>query len=238
MIRRLIILDSALVLLLAFGVAKFREDWFAFEPAHQVSAIQPKSEQVTALPVTGGAAAPGAPDWKDIPTLNPFSFDRNDIAILAPTPEPSKPAGPKPILFGTMTLGQGWIAMLASGQPNNRNSQPMKVGQSVDGWALVEINDRSVIIEANSNRETVVMNDPTVQISRSDAKTGGSSPAAAPAVQSVIAPATAPAVTTNVTNSGAPPSSTSVSKPGTPCVREIHTPFGPVRRPCEENERQ
>src|SRR5688572_18352070 len=138
MIRRLIIFDAALVLLLLFGAARLRRDWLAFGPAHQVSAIQPKAENLPSLPA-GGAAAPASADWTEIPTRNPFSFDRNDIAILAPPPEPEKPIGPKPVLFGTMLLGQGWTALLASGQTQNRNSRAFRVGENIDGWTIVEI---------------------------------------------------------------------------------------------------
>ena len=127
MIRRLIIFDSVLVLLLVFGVMKLRSDWLAFEPLHQVSGIQARAEKPPALPAAGTGAGAESADWTEIPTHNPFSFDRNDIAVLA-QPEPPKPVGPKPILFGTMMLGQGWVAMLASGQTNNRNSRPMRTG--------------------------------------------------------------------------------------------------------------
>jgi hypothetical protein len=235
MIRRLVILDVGLVLLLVFGIAKFREDWLAFEPTHQVSAIQARAENLPGLPAPGAASAPSG-DWTEIPTKNPFSFDRNDIAVLAPPPEAPKPVGPKPVLFGTMLLGQGWTAMLASGQTNNRNSRPVRVGQSIDGWTVVEISEKSVVVESNSNRQTLTTNDwVSLQIPRDSARTLASG--AAPVVQSVMpAPAVAAPPTGASPSSAAEPDGSN-ARGGTPCVRELKTPFGTVRQPCDDPRR-
>jgi hypothetical protein len=228
MIRRLIILDAGLILLLVFGIAKFREDWLAFDPAHQVSAIQPKTESLPSLPAAGAAAAASG-DWTEIPTHNPFSFDRNDIAILAPAAEPPKPVGPRPVLFGTMLMGQGWTALLASGQTNNRNSRPYRVGESIDGWTVLEIAEKSVVVEANSNRETLSTNDwMMMQIARDSTKTSGTAAAPPPVPQPAAA---APAVSTP------PPASSSGASPARgaePCVRDYKTPFGTVKIPCDD----
>jgi hypothetical protein len=231
MIRRLVILDAGLVLLLVFGAAKFREDWLAFGPAHQVSAIQPRTESLPGLPAAGTAAAASG-DWTVIPTQNPFSFDRNDIAILAAPPEPAKPVGPKPVLFGTMLLGEGWTALLASGQTNNRNSKPYKVGDSVDGWTVIEIADKSVVVEANANRERLSTNDwMTMSIPRDTAKTAGAA-APSPPTQAIGTPAaTSPGPSTPAP---ATPSAPSNARGGTPCVRELKTPFGTVKQPCDD----
>jgi hypothetical protein len=233
MMRRIIILDIALIVVLITGGLKLRREWAAFSPAHQVSAVQPPPESVPALPATWARAGSAAADWTDIPAHNPFSFDRNDIAILKP-PEPPKPVGPKPILFGTMGLGQGWIAMLASGQPNNRNSRPMHVGETLDGWTVVEITDKAVVVEANARRETVVMNDPTAQVPRDYTRTLAS---AAPPVQSVSpAPSSSAAPVSRPAPSAASPSGGN-SPSATPCVRELRTPFGIVRQPCDDAAR-
>lgn len=231
MIRRLVILDSVLVILLGLGGAKVRQDWRAFGPAHQVSAIQPKAETFPTLPAAGPATGGGASDWTDIPSHNPFSFDRNDIAILAPS-EPPKPVGPRPILFGTMALDDGRVAMLASGQAANRNSRPMKVGQTIDGWTVVEIQAKSVVIEANSTRETVIMDDPTVQVPRDYTRTLAS---AAPA-PAVMQPMSQPAAVPSSATSGTPSTSSGFSQNATqePRVRILQTPFGTVRQTIDE----
>lgn len=229
MTRRLIVLDLALVSLLVAGIVKFRGDWLAFEPAHQVSAIQPKPETLPALPAAKAAAPVGAADWTEIPTRNPFSFDRNDIAILAPPPEPPKAVGPKPVLFGTMNLGQNWIAMLASGQPNNRNSRPVRVGEIIDGWTVVEIKDKAVVVEANSSRQTVDI-DAAVLVPRDSGRTPA---AAAPPPPSISVGQTTPPASSGASA----PAPANNSNPGTPCVRELKTPFGTVKQPCEDRAR-
>jgi hypothetical protein len=234
MVRRLIILDSALVLLLAFGGAKFRQDWLAFGPAHQVSQIQPEPENLPGLPAPASEAATAA-DWTAIPAQNPFSFDRNDIAILAPPPEPAKPLGPKPVLFGTMSMGQGWIAMVASGQTQNRNSRPFRVGEAIDGWTIVEIAEKSVVVEADSIRETLSTNDwMTLQIPRDSARTVAAVPSSM--VQSVAQPASS---STSSSSAAPAPSTTAPTNPSGPAGAQrmcsMQTPFGIVSRPCEDN---
>jgi len=234
MTRRILILDLALVVLLFVGGARLRREWLAFDPAHQVSSIQPAGEKIPDLPAANAAATPAESDWTEIPSHNPFSFDRNDIAILAP-PEPPKPVGSKPVLFGTMNFGEDWVAMLASGQPNNRNSRPMRVGETIDGWTVVEIVDKKVIVEANANRETVLMNDPTADVPRDYTRTLAS--ATSVPVQSVSpAPVPAPAATTAPASS-TPNAGNSQSPSTTPCVREMRTPFGIVRQPCDDSSR-
>src|SRR5688572_33395652 len=137
--RRIIIFDLALLVLLTFGIAKLRQDWIAFDPLHDVAAIQPLPETLPALPARGAAADPGTGDWTEIPSRNPFSFDRTDIAILAPVAAAPVQVGPKPVLFGIMSLGPERIATLAPPQSASRGSIPTKVGETVAGWKVVEI---------------------------------------------------------------------------------------------------
>src|SRR5215475_1127687 len=102
--RRIFLLVGLLVLL-GMGAMRLRQDWRAFNATHQPSAIKPKSETLPGVP-PGYSQKPGVADWTAIPSHNPFSFDRTDITLVAPAdpPAPPKPVGPKPLLFGTMTL--------------------------------------------------------------------------------------------------------------------------------------
>ena len=218
MMRRILILDLALAVLISLGIAKLRQDWKAFGPAHQVSAIQPEPENLAALPAAMTAANPSPTDWTEIPSHNPFSFDRSDIAILAPA-EPPKPVGPKPILYGTISLGQGWMALLGPGQTQDRTYRPVRAGEIFNGWTVIEINEKTAIIEANSARETVIMNDPSAQVPRDHTRTLASA-TASPAVTPTIVQQTAPATTSAAPASG--------SAPGVKRTRTIQTPFGTV----------
>ena len=158
--RRLLILDLVLAGVLVAGGEKFRRSWLEFEDTHRVEAVQAESENPRTMPATGPAAA-SVGDWTEIVGKNPFSFDRNDIAIVAPPPPPpapapaTPPAGPKPILFGTMGIGSDWQAMLASGGAGNRKSSPKKVGEKIDGWEILEIRKDSVVVVSGTAREII-----------------------------------------------------------------------------------
>ena len=165
MTRRILILNIGLMVLLGFGAVRFREQWNSFNSTHQVSAVKPRTETLPGLPV-GNAQAPNTMDWTAIASHNPFSFDRSDITVAAPAEPaaPPKPVGPKPVLFGTVIIGANRLAVLGSGQNGGtRNSRPVKTGEVIDGWTVVQIDDNSVAIEANSIRETVLINDPSSQ---------------------------------------------------------------------------
>jgi hypothetical protein len=165
-----------------------------------------------------------AEDWTEISVKNPFSFDRNDVSIVAP--KQVVPTRPKPVLFGTMSIGNERIAMLAPAQ-SGRASQPVRVGQQVDNWQIVEINNASVVATAaDGTRATIILNDPEARIARSSEKTGSG---AASAVANVInaAPAAAPAAT----SSPAPaPTATPQAPAAQAPVEMLNTPFGPVPR--------
>src|SRR5262245_38388716 len=135
--RRLLILDLVLLAVLVTGVVQVRGSWQAFHSAHRVEAVQAESEPVRTLSNTGLAAATPQ-DWTEISVKNPFSFDRNDIAIVAPAQ--AAVATPKPVLFGIMAVGAEKIAMLSPAR-SGRASRPLKIGESVDdNWKVVEIN--------------------------------------------------------------------------------------------------
>ncbi|HYR89050.1 MAG TPA: hypothetical protein VE422_33555 [Terriglobia bacterium] len=218
--RRLLILNLVLVAVLVAAAVRFHNSWIMFRATHEAGAIQPQAESLPRIVSTAVPNSAAPADWTDIPSRNPFSFDRTDIAILepkAPPAPPPVPLGPKPILFGTVNLGKDNTAVVAPGQPaGNRNSKSMKVGEVIDGWKIVEISDKSIVIEANSVKETVIMNDPSALVQRDHTRTLAS----APAVN--VLPVTPAAA--------APPPSTATSQPGAaqPQRRRVTqvTPFG------------
>ncbi len=220
MSRRLIVLDVALLVLLGFGVMKLRASWLAFGPAHTVAAIRPAVEPLAALPVQVVKAA--VPEnWTEVPARNPFSFDRNDVDVLAPVEVAApKPAAPKPLLFGIMFFDSQKVAMLGSGQPGNRAFRPLKVGESIDGWIVVSIEAKTAVVELNGAKETLIMNDPTAQIPRDVVRTAALPPAQpAPVTASPSATSAVPAVNPSAPNVPAQ------LPPGTK-TRTVQTPFG------------
>ena len=234
MLRRLIILDLALLALLVTGGMKLYQDWLAFGPLHDVSAIQPAADSFPALPLANPPVSQAAPDWTEVSSRNPFSFDRNDIAILAQQASPV-PSGPKPVLFGVMALGGPRLAMVAPGQPQgNRSSKPMQSGETIDGWTIVQIDSKSIIIESNGVRETVVMNDPTALVPRDYTRTVA---AGAPVVIQPAPPASSPVASSTPSSSNSGTSGANPA-PGQPRTRILQTPFGPVRQVIEEDPQQ
>jgi hypothetical protein len=111
--------------------------------------------------------------------------------------------------------------MVAPGKPGNRDYRSMKAGEVVDGWTIVEISDKSIVIESNLGRESVIMNDPSAQVQRDHTRTLAT---AAPSVISVAQPVAQPALATP-----APvPSQQPAPGQGQPRRRVVQmTPFGP-----------
>jgi len=216
--RRLLVLDVTLAIGLVAGILQVRRIWFEFEAGHRVESVKPEAEPARTLPSTAVPAAMPE-DWTEISVKNPFSFDRNDVAIVAPKQTaPAAPVEPKPVLFGTLSLGKEWVAMLAPGPSGNRGSRPMRIGESISGWELVEIHEKSVVVTANGLRETVPMND----LPRVYDRTASAPIAPPPAVPNTPAPvASAPAQ---------PPAAAPIAAPTSqqPKQRLVHTPFGDV----------
>src|SRR5262245_39198814 len=192
MMRRLLVLNLVLVAVLIAMAIRLYDDWKNFEATHQIAAIQAQPEAVptVAAAATGGAGTPE--DWTDIPSHNPFSFDRTDIPIVEPA-APPKPPGSKPILFGTMGLGKDLLAMVASGQPpGNRNYKPMKVGEAIDGWTITKILEKSIVITANDVEDSVFMDDATAQVPREYARSTSAAPAPVISTSQPSTPAASP----------------------------------------------
>jgi hypothetical protein len=227
--RRLLILNLILVAIVGAAVVRFYDAWVMFEATHQPSAVQPQPEVLPKLGATAPVNTVAPADWAEVPAHNLFSFDRTDLAMLEPAapPPPPKPPGPKPFLFGTVTLGKDKMAMVGPGQNGNRSFRPMKIGEVIDGWTITEILDKSIRIQGNNIEDSVIMNDPSAQIPRDYTRT-----AVAPASVSNVAPPVA-ARSTAAPVAASPsslfpgvPTSAQPTAPGRRRVIQM-TPFGP-----------
>ena len=143
--RELIVINVVLVLLVIGVAFELRRGWLDFKANHNVALITFDGEALGApdVPPETGLTAQ---DWTAIGDQNLFSFDRNDLNIESPNDSGS--AGPRPFLFGTMSLGSEPMAMLARGEGGNRAYRPMKIGEVIDGWELKEISEKSVRIQS------------------------------------------------------------------------------------------
>ncbi len=228
--RQIVILNAGLVLLVAGAGVGFRNAWVGFRVSHDVGRVQYTGDAVSAPVLPANGDEPGVQVWTGIADQNPFSFDRTDISIEVA--EAPVPAGPLPILFGTVSFGTAPMAMLATGDPGNRDYRPMRVGDVIDGWELVEIQAKSVLVESGGVRETVIMNDPTAQMSRDRSRTIARN-GPPPQVSTVQAPRGSAAQTQPVVNRGsarpATPTPASLSEQNVPPGFMIQkTPFGNV----------
>src|SRR5262245_42225357 len=221
--RKLILVNVVLAVLVGWGSLKVKRDWQQFHIDHNIQNIQAVSE-VKLQPVIRKTIAPRPDDARQVAESNVFSFDRNDIAIKqAPAAAAARPAGPKPILFGTMLIGAPRMAMLGPGLAGNRSYRPMIAGEVIDGWTLVEVKDKSVVLDSNGVRETVYMNDPTAMVPRDYSRTASAQQSQAVVVratgsqqQAAPAPSSAPQQPTGNNPQGAP----------APKTKVIDTPFG------------
>jgi hypothetical protein len=209
------------------GALKIRQDWRAFGPLHDVRAIRATASILPSLAVPPKSADTQVETWTDIPTHDPFSFDRNDTAIVIAPPAPPTPLGPKPILFGIYSLGTNRIALLASGSTPNRNSRPVKIGESIDGWTVTDVSAKQVKIESNGVSQLIGLDDIVTQVPRDYSRTLANS---APVIQP---PASSP--------TPAPTPAASSSTGTSPASGQKHThieftPFGPrvVQDPSQQ----
>ena len=224
--KEFIVINGVLLVVLIGTTFQLYRGWTAFQVSHDSEAIQYEGEAFGAPLVSAVENDAVSPDWTIVSEQNLFSFDRNDLAIVAP--EGPVATGPRPILFGTMSLGDGPVALLAQGQLGNRASRPFRVGQVLDGWTLIEVADKSVIVESGGIRTTIFMNDPTAQVARDTRRTfagGGGVPVsnvrAAPPASPVVQPR--PSRST----SGPPVPPTAITEDNVPPGFTIQrTPFG------------
>ena len=188
MSQRLVILNIVFLAAVVAGVVRLRQDAIAFASEHRVEQIQPESDKAAPKAVQT-ATTPAKQEWADIASRNPFSFDRNDVTLVITPPAAQQPKRPKPILLGTMMLGKDWIAMLSPGDSAGRASQSVRTGELFDGWTLLEIHEKSVLMQSDNIKESVILNDPTAPVARMAEKTAAA-PQAPPAPTNVSAPPT------------------------------------------------
>jgi hypothetical protein len=179
MLRRFVLFNLLLIAITVAAVLRLRHNVVAFSAAHQVSRIQPETEKP--LPKASDVLAlPARQDWIDIATRNPFSFDRSDVTLVVTPAGAQQARKPKPFLFGVIMLGTDRIAMLAPADGPTRTSRPVRIGETIDGWILDEIQDKSVTVRWEEIKESVIMNDPTALAPRiyqkTDATTGNTTP--------------------------------------------------------------
>jgi len=218
--NRLWLLNGVLAAVLIWGAYTLKQGWTQFGATHQVVLVKDQPDRPVPTTVeSSGTTEASLEAWTDILSRNPFSFDRNDINIVPAPTQTVAAATPRPIALGTIILGGQRTAMLA--KQGVRGGTPVKTGETFDGWKIVEIREKSVVVASNGAEEFLEVG--RVPIERDYSKTASAAPPT-PASNSVagaaVSPSAAPARTTPAASSTtAPP----VAPPGT---RLVVTPFG------------
>jgi len=232
--QRIWIVNAALALVLIWGGLRFRTEWGAFGATHQASNLSEATTRGDAK-TPAAEASPAVPDtsWTEIASRSPFSFDRSDTNLEVAEAAAAPVAGPKPMLLATFLLGKERLAMMAKPGTDGRSGSRVKVGETFEGWEVVDIQDSAVVVTSNGTRESIAVGRaPVIRSSEktSSAQASTSSTTSAPAPsQAQPANAAMPAQTAPV-NPAAKPMGTgpnalppAVIPPGT---RIEQTPFG------------
>lgn len=118
------------------------------------------------LPVRGATARPGAAagspgagftmaSYTELVGRNLFSADRNNDQPVIRIEK--KPRPPLPVVVGTMNLpASGKVALMGAPQDASQGRfRRMKVGEEIDGFKLVEIADRNVVVEFDGEKISI-----------------------------------------------------------------------------------
>ena len=207
--KELVVINGLLLAVVIGAILQSYSAWTAFVTSHDPDAIQYEGEAFGSPLIPDTEEGAGSPDWTLVSDQNLFSFDRTDLAVAAPVAPLA--IGPRPILFGTMSLGDGPVALLTTGEGGGRESRPYRVGQTIRGWALVEIANKSVVVENGGIRTTILMNDPTAQVPRGTGRTIASG-SATPQVSTVGVASPGSTVQSSVARTAATPAAPAPSE--------------------------
>jgi hypothetical protein len=157
---------------------------------------------------------------EEIAAKNLFSADRNNEL---PPPEVSQagPPPPRPVVVGTMKLGESYEALMSESESSESRVRRVKQGEEVGGYRVVEIQDQKVVIEYEGQTTTL-----DIYQSRSGVAQPRTPTAARPAAPAAAGAGTAPARTPPAARAATPSQPT-----GQPTGREIQDPkYGPYTR--------
>jgi hypothetical protein len=157
--RRLLLLNAALVLLLAYAGWRFQQEWLAArarEAAERSVQLKPvPPPPFTPLPTPAPVTPAG---YADIAQQMLFDRSRNSTVVIeAPKPEPPKPKPmpPLPVYHGQMNLGDGPVVIFS--QTVNSANEAVHLGELIGQFKLLDVNKDEVTFEWDGNtiRKTV-----------------------------------------------------------------------------------
>lgn len=137
--RSIVILN--LVLLVAGGlvVYRLRAEWK--NHLGRVSWVYQGRVAEAAENLASGQPGPAVANWGDIVARSVFHPDRTSVVATAA----GGPPPPEPILFGTMNLGSGQLALMSEGQ--GRGFRQVHIGEAIGAYKLVAVEGQQVSLE-------------------------------------------------------------------------------------------
>ena len=145
--RRILLLDAALIGLIAFAGWQARQTWLAAqerEAAKLGVRVKPVSPPpFTPLPPTPPVAATG---YAPIAQQTLFDKSRNpNVVIEQPPPPPPKPMPPLPVYHGQLNVGAGPTAILSV--TGNSAHEAIHPGEQIGQFKLLDVNSDEITFE-------------------------------------------------------------------------------------------
>lgn len=143
--RKLVLLNLALLALVAALVWALRKNWFQAETQQRAVIQRPVEPRKLLAPPAAAPAKPVAPaDYLEVAAKMLFSKDRNsNVVIEVPPPKPTPPEPPMPALpnyHGQMAIGEPVAFLSAAGMPQ----RSYRVGESVGEFKLVSFDQENM----------------------------------------------------------------------------------------------
>lgn len=150
--RKLLILDVALVGVLAYAGVEFRHTWRGAK-AREAAELRRK---IPAAPVPRFPAEPVPPavmatNYAQIPQKFLLDPSRNSVVVVEPPPPPPPPPPmpPLPVYHGQMNLGDGSGLFAILSLDNKAPHEAIHRGEAIGQFKLVDVNREGIDFEWN-----------------------------------------------------------------------------------------
>lgn len=216
--KRFWVVNVLLAATLAMVAWKLHADWRAY--ARQNSPGSLVLRPLAARPVPAPTLVS---DYSVIAAQNPFHPDRNDqVAQNAP----QQPAGPPPLVYGSIILGSDRYALLAT----EGMAKPQKVqeGETFAGYRLARVLPQSIVLASDTGEQEIMLYNAIARLRREHVRT--ETQPAAPSSPPVVSTGAAPPRTAAPSPASPAQPAAGMSRPSAtrPGKRLMQTPFGPI----------
>jgi hypothetical protein len=181
--RRLLLLDLALLALVAAAGLRLRQQWIQARYREQMvlgRTLKPlPPPPMTALPPPEPVRAAA---YAEVAEKMLFSRDRNPTVVIEKPPE--KPLPPLPALYGVLDLGDGLTAILSEkpGAPG----RGVRAGEKVGPFLLVALDAQQAVFDFEGRKVTKKLEELIPRSSPGEAPAAAQRAAAAPPPQPVV----------------------------------------------------